>query len=402
MSNVYVSSKKRISRCFDLYQNVWLSFSGGKDSTICFHIAAKEARKRGVKLNVLYIDLEAQYLKTIQHIHSLILEYKDCINFYWCCLPLKLRNATSEFKPFWKCWNDVKQSDWVRDIPHGDNFITVTNSNKSIFHFFVDGMEFEEFIEIFNQKTLTEKDCNIIGIRTEESYNRFRALHGDRVKQDFYCCKKNEVGADYIYPIYDWKFTDVWKYHSINVEDRFNPIYELMFKAGVPLKQMRLCQPFGEEQRKGLHLYHILEPKTWGKLLGRVNGVNSFSKVNLQNIKKPQNLDYKQFTKTLLSSLPPHLKNHFTNKFIEFLKKWKNRDYSKEIPLQVPIILQQKNLAPSWKALSDTILQNDYWCKRLGFTQPKSAAYGKYLEMKKTAQKLGKNISDIDINDKAV
>jgi predicted phosphoadenosine phosphosulfate sulfurtransferase len=29
------------------------------------------------------------------------------------------------------------------------------------------------------------------------------------------------------------------------------------------------------------------------------------------------------------------------------------------------------------------LLRNDHWCKGLGMTQPKSEAYGKYLDMKK-------------------
>ncbi len=44
--------------------------------------------------------------------------------------------------------------------------------------------------------------------------------------------------------------------------------------AGVNLSQQRLCQPFGDSQRKGLWLYQILEPQTWQKLVERVEGVN--------------------------------------------------------------------------------------------------------------------------------
>ena len=33
--------------------------------------------------------------------------------------------------------------------------------------------------------------------------------------------------------------------------------------------------------------------------------------------------------------------------------------------------------------LCKVLLRNDYWCKGLGLTQPKSEAYGKYLQLKK-------------------
>ncbi len=48
-----------------------------------------------------------------------------------------------------------------------------------------------------------------------------------------------------------------------------------MHAAGLSLSQMRLCQPYGDDQRRGLWLYHLLEPQTWGKVVARVNGANS-------------------------------------------------------------------------------------------------------------------------------
>ena len=48
-----------------------------------------------------------------------------------------------------------------------------------------------------------------------------------------------------------------------------------MQMAGVKISQQRLCQPYGDDQRRGLWLYHILEPDTWFKLVNRVNGANS-------------------------------------------------------------------------------------------------------------------------------
>ena len=37
---------------------------------------------------------------------------------------------------------------------------------------------------------------------------------------------------------------------------------------------MRLCQPYGDDQRKGLWLFKMLEPETWSRVVGRVQGAN--------------------------------------------------------------------------------------------------------------------------------
>ena len=45
------------------------------------------------------------------------------------------------------------------------------------------------------------------------------------------------------------------------------------------------------------------------------------------------------------------------------------------------------------------LLRNDYWCKGLGFTQPKSAAYEKYKEImkeKKRTAKLDKDLAEAE------
>jgi predicted phosphoadenosine phosphosulfate sulfurtransferase len=38
--------------------------------------------------------------------------------------------------------------------------------------------------------------------------------------------------------------------------------------------------------------------------------------------------------------------------------------------------------APSWRRLCKVLLRNDWWCKGLGMTQPKSEAYQKYMQIK--------------------
>lgn len=73
-----------------------------------------------------------------------------------------------------------------------------------------------------------------------------------------------------MYPLYDWKARDIWIYHA-RTGAIYNPLYDLMYRAGVPLRNMRVCEPFGPEQRRGLWLYHILEPETWARMCVRVS-----------------------------------------------------------------------------------------------------------------------------------
>ena len=84
-----------------------------------------------------------------------------------------------------------------------------------------------------------------------------------------------------------------------------------------------------------------------------------------------------------LNSIPEKTKEHYLNKIYTFIKWWESRGYDIGIPDESPYILESQKLTPSWRRICKSLLRNDYWCKGLGFTQHKTDAYKKYLELKK-------------------
>lgn len=63
------------------------------------------------------------------------------------------------------------------------------------------------------------------------------------------------------------------------------------------------------------------------------------------------------------------------SKIIEYENKWKSQGYPEGIPDQCPDVLWKQNLAPCWKAVAISILQNDLNFYSLGFSRPKSDWY---------------------------
>jgi len=95
--NVYEAAKDRIAFVFDNFEKIYVSFSGGKDSSVMIHLVMEEAIKRNRKIGVLTVDLEAQYKVTIDFIQSIYDLYKDYLEPFWVCLPISLRNAVSQY-----------------------------------------------------------------------------------------------------------------------------------------------------------------------------------------------------------------------------------------------------------------------------------------------------------------
>lgn len=397
-TSVLQESRERIRMTFDEVERVYIAFSGGKDSSVMFHLVMEEAIKRGVKVGVMYIDMEAQYADTIKHTLEMFDMYKDHIDPHWICVPMRLRNALTNYEPQWIAWDESKKDNWVRQKPLWAKGI---KDYPFIYDDMNDGIEFEEFIVMFGRwYGQGKKTAGFIGIRAQESLHRYCAIatweKKDLTINGWRWTTKTIENVYNVYPIYDWLTEDIWRFHSVHPDKPHNVIYDKMQMAGVPLSDQRLCQPFGDDQRKGLWLYHILEPETWFKLVARVNGANSGSlyinetgNINGYNkISLPDGHTWESFTNMLLKSLPPKTRTHYAERFKKFIVGWHRRGYS-AIPDSAPPQLEAKQWAPSWRRMAKVLLRNDYWCKGLGQTQPKSAAYQRFKEIKRARIALG-------------
>lgn len=383
--DVLHAAKERIKYVFDNFERIYISFSGGKDSSVMMHLVLEEAVKRNRKVGVLIIDLEAQYTDTITHLNIMVEAYKNIIDLHWVCLPLLLRNAVSNYEPRWCCWEPEKEDIWVREKP--------ALASKEEYPFFVPKMEFEEFMVLFGEwygrELLT---AGFIGIRADESLHRYCAIARNKDGLTYNGYKWTTLVSRNlynIYPIYDWRTEDIWTYHGKFPNKPHNAIYDKMQMAGVKISQQRLCQPYGDEQRRGIWLYHILEPETWYRVVARVNGANSGALYVQENgnmtgynkITKPDGHTWESFCNLLLRSLPKKTQEHYKIRFKKFISGWKDRGYSK-VPDEAPLELENKCWVPSWRRMCRVILRNDYWCKGLGQTQPKSDAYILYKKIK--------------------
>lgn len=384
--NVLEAARQRVAYVFDNFPRVYISFSGGKDSTVMLHLVMEEAVRRGRKVGVLLVDLEGMYKITIEHIQAMYDLYAGHIEPYWVCLPISLRNAVSVYEPKWTCWEPGKENEWIRQPP------PMAITDETYFPFFRRGMEFEEFVPAFGkwygQGKLTA--C-FVGIRADESLNRYRTIKANKsMFEDKAFTTWIGEGVYNIYPIYDWEVSDIWLYNS-KYHKPYNRLYDYMHQAGLTPSQMRICQPYGDDQRRGLWLFHVIEPETWAKVVARVNGANQGALYVREtgdimgNIKitKPAGHTWKSFAELLLASMPPQTKEHYENKIAVFLHWWKSRGYPDGIPDEADIHAEAAKTVPSWKRVCKALLRNDYWCKGLSFTQTKSDAYEKYKKVMK-------------------
>lgn len=390
-TDVLTAARERIDEVFRSFARVYVSFSGGKDSGVLLNLALEAARRHDrLPLEVLFIDMEAQYKRTIDYCSAMMLRPE--IQPYWVCLPIHLRNAVSQFQPHWLCWDEDRRADWCRPLP------LHAISDPPYFPFFRRGMEFEEFTPAFGKWMARDgiPTACLVGIRTDESLNRFRTIRSDTKEMFEGWQWSTRIGERLynFYPIYDWRTEDIW---TANAEGgwSYNTIYDLMHLAGLSIHQMRLCQPYGDDQRKGLHLFKLLEPEMWAKVVQRVDGANFGNRYSGDSIlgnfriTLPDGHTFKSYARFLLSSMPPHLERHYRGKIFKFLCWWRKhrREFNlTHIPDFADARLEAKRALPSWRRICKVLLKNDYWCKGLSFSQTKRemerqlALVAKYME----------------------
>jgi predicted phosphoadenosine phosphosulfate sulfurtransferase len=390
--SVLEAARQRIAWTFDTFPRIYVSCSYGKDSTVMLHLVMDEAIKRGRKVGMMFLDLEGQYKLTIAHGRQLIEMYQEYLETYWIALPIHLRNAVSTYQHHWIAWNPDRREDWIREPPD----IAITDQNY--FPFYKYACEFEDFVPDFGTWYAQDQWCAcFVGIRTAESLNRWRTIAGHGRKfEDLNWTNYVQDTVVNVYPIYDWKTQDIWVYHGKFPDRPYNRLYDYMHRAGLSIHKARICQPYGDDQRQGLWLFHIIEPETWARIVARVNGANqgalyantSGNILGRIKIDKPEGHTWESFAHLLLDSMPPKISDHYKNKIAVFLHWNHVRDYPSGIPDESEPKLEAAHKAPSWRRICKALLRNDYWCKGLSFSMHKSGNYERYSRMMKKRRQM--------------
>jgi len=410
--DVYSAAKNRINYIFNEFENIVVSFSGGKDSGVMLNLCIDEARERNRRFGVLFIDVEAYYEVSEKFLERMIFNNLDVVDPYWVCLPMESPNALSYLEPYWIWWEEGKDDIWVRNMPK-HNF--VINLKNNPIDFYTKNMTFEEFVKHFaNWYGKGGKTASLVGIRANESLNRFRAIvkEKDSYKGKNYSVRVKNNSYNF-YPIYDWTTEDIWIYNAKLNKD-YNKLYDLFYKAGISIHKMRVDEPFGNEAKAGLNMFKIIEPATWGKVVNRVSGANfgniyTGNKIMTSRYKLPKNHTWKSFTKFLLSTLPEEAANNYKNKFIKFIRYWNKKgcplkdDFIKSIQESNPDSIidtgvlsnrgrKDKNVVKfkkivdelpgidnkddvlTWKRMAMCIIKNDFICKSLSFQVTKKTS----------------------------
>lgn len=374
-SNVLHAARKRLRFIFSEFDHVYFSFSGGKDSGVMLMLAEEIAKEMNRRFDVLILDIEANYTDTVRFIDRV--KQLSCIHkIFHFCLPFYEDNNSSIFQPQWIMWNPEEEDKWIQPMP--EDAITLEKLDDRLLKLFFkcDGNP-DKFLQYFSNwyhevHNFESIACGI-GLRMDESLVRYTAIkHGRNKYKKRPWINRYIPGIYKFYPIFDWKFDDIWAaVYQFNWD--YNKVYDRMYKIGTPFRKMRICQPFGLHQRIGLEQIAKIEPLIWERVVNRVSGANFgslYSKTSLlgySKTKKPAHMSWQEYVIFLLESYglyTPILRDHYYRKF-KILMAYYEKNFQMtidDIPEEASKKEWEKNerLWHNWKALARVLEKNDF------------------------------------------
>lgn len=411
-SNVYDAAIERLDFIFANFERIYLSFSGGKDSGVMLNLILDYMKERGIerKIGVQILDNEANYEYSLQFMHRMIGANREYLDVYWCCMPITLPCTVSSYEVDWQCWGEADKHRWIRPMPEYDYIVNM--GNHPFGDRFAPKMNYDDFWDMFAEWYSQGKPtANLIGIRTDESLNRFRAIMNDakETKSGRAWTKKNTEHVWNCYPIYDWRTRDIWIANA-KFEWDYNKLYDTFYMAGVPVSKMRVASPFMSESKSSLNLYRVIDGHTWARLCSRVGGANFVAtygkQLNYKSFKLPNGHTWKSFVKFLLDTLPEESAGNFKARFIQSIKFWgrvgrglydeligelkehgvrfkingttpHGKNNLQRVVIKVPpdhldFLSAHNSEVTSWKRFALTILKNDHTCKYMGLAPTKT------------------------------
>lgn len=412
--NVYDAFRERMKLIFEEFDNIYVSFSGGKDSGLLLNLVLDYQKEYypQKKIGVFHQDFEAQYTVTTEYVERTFERIKNEVEPYWVCLPMATRTALSSYQMYWYPWDDTRPESWVREMPRKEYVINLENNPITTYHYRMHQEDLaKQFGRWYRKIHDNKKTVCLLGMRADESLQRYSGFLNKKYGYKGECWISQTFKDVWCAsPLYDWSSEDIWHANYLFEYD-YNHLYDLYHMAGLKVSQMRVASPFNDYSKDALNLYRVIDPEIWVKLVGRVQGANFASiygrtkAMGYRNVTLPEGHTWKSYTMFLLDTLPTRLRNNYVKKFNTSIEFWhktgggldeetiaeleehgyhikrngvSNYTLNKKsrvifignIPDNTDDIKSTKDI-PSWKRMCYCILKNDHLCRFMGFGMSK-------------------------------
>jgi len=296
--NVYEGALARIRYLFNEFENLYVNFSGGKDSTVLLNLTIQVATEMGrLPVKAMFLDQECEWECVIEFMRRTA--KRDEVEFSWLQVPTNMFNASSEIMAWNRAWEEDAEDKWVRP-----------KEPDSIHENVYKEYRFDDLFEGHRRYHHPNEPCvSLAGVRVEESPARKMGLTSyPTYKHLTWGAKKDVKRGHYVmYPLYDWSYTDIWKAIHDGGWD-YCRLYDLEYKYGQNARDMRVSNVHHETALQNVMFLQEFEPKTFNRITKRLSGLHAAATIGMRYIRPPRELpfmfsDWREYRDHLLHNL---------------------------------------------------------------------------------------------------
>lgn len=251
----FEKAQENIKWCFDNFEHICVSTSGGKDSSVLLDMCLKEAEIRDRQIHLFYLDEEFELNSSIDLVKEQM-EYDRVIK-HWYCPNILMDCAYRKEKPYVEIW------DKSREFFHSPPPYAIFNNFNA--------KGFNDFEYKFYSK-MKEHYGNIIflnGMTSEESLKRLMVLKTTK----FFFGKtwlslKNKIFKGS--PLETMTIHDIFLYIALNGV-KINDFYKKNLMYGKKLKNVRVSSLLHEQTISNIDILQEVAQDDYNHLVEMLN-----------------------------------------------------------------------------------------------------------------------------------
>lgn len=356
-SNVFEAALSRMTEVYEAGHRVLVSMSGGKDSTVAFHICLLAAEATGrLPVEAVMRDEEIMFPGTFAYMER-VAATRD-VDLNWMIANQPVINVFNRRAPyFWTFDPELDPEEWVRQPP---------DFAERIPEKVIQGMVNRERFPPDDGKELIA----VLGLRASESPARRMGIFSSK---GYLTTSPNSWGTRYARPIYDWKDGDIWKAIGENEWD-YNNAYDVLYRLGVSRNLLRIAPPtLTAASIPNLTIASSAWPKWFDRVIDRLPGVRSaamYGRRSVTPIRRSGETWEECFWRTCVEEAPGWIA---TRARIAIRSRTGLHRGHSETPL--PQVQTCPRCVPmgSWRAMANAIYMGDPFCLKFNASRTDKA-----------------------------